>query len=858
MPPSAKVPPLLSKLWEKANFKPNDNQRNAILHVNGPLFLPAGPGSGKTRVLLWRAVNLIANHNIAPDEIFLSTFTEKAALQLRDGLRALLGSVTEHTGNQYDISRMYVGTVHSLCRKMLSDRRLSKDRQRTKPPVMLDELGQYLYIRKKARWTAMLGAAGLHSQGNEIINGCFNEKGVSIHKAIPNLISFYNRLSEEIIIPGKALKTVRNAELKLLLRLYDAYLQHLADDDNVAFTDLSLLQQKAVELLTKNGNSGKIFKHIIVDEYQDTNTVQEKLFFLLAKSHGNICVVGDDDQALYRFRGATVENFVEFPSRCKKYLSIKPKTIMLNMNYRSRKHIVDFYGDFIRQPYCDWRKKSGRGSYRVENKQINAHRIDDKPAVVASTAGSPADVAAEIAQLVSKILKMGKVEDANQIAFLFPSLKSEQVKRMQEALAHEGLKVYAPRAGSFLDIPESIDLFGLFFHIFGKPEHIHQKFNEWVAKVHEEAKNLILKDARLRKYIEIRKEEADQVVKDYKVLENAVARSNWTWDQPYDPDIMLSVLASVKGLSARALSSIKSPYFNKLARERLKIKKPYLLKYAVTRASSLDWNVLDVFYQLCGFKHFKEMFDSAEQRSPDADEGPICNLGLISQYLARFIDDNSSMISGSFLATEGFRRAFTNYLYVLHRRGESEYEDSEDPFPKGRIPFITVHQSKGLEFPVVVIANPRKRDSKPHPMETMVQPLLNRKGEPLDRMAKFDVMRMFYVALSRAKDLLVIAHYQGPGQHLHEPFKELLNKVPKIPAFKVAGMPVSTAEDKDLPQTYSYTGDYLFYRKCPRQYMIFKKYGFVPSRSQTMLFGNLVHQTLEDLHQRLISGRSKV
>jgi len=129
------------------------------------------------------------------------------------------------------------------------------------------------------------------------------------------------------------------------------------------------------------------------------------------------------------------------------------------------------------------------------------------------------------------------------------------------------------------------------------------------------------------------------------------------------------------------------------------------------------------------------------------------------------------MISGSFLATEGFQQVFTNYLYILYRRGESEYEDSEDPFPKGRIPFITVHQAKGLEFPVVVLANPRKSDKSPQPIETMVQPLLKRTGEPLERMAKFDVMRMFYVALSRAKDLLVIAHYQDRASIFTSPLK---------------------------------------------------------------------------------------
>ena len=84
---------LLSRLWKEADFKPNDSQRQAVLHTEGPLFLPAGPGSGKTRVLLWRANNLIANHQVAPQDIYLSTFTEKAALQLRDGLRAMLSTI---------------------------------------------------------------------------------------------------------------------------------------------------------------------------------------------------------------------------------------------------------------------------------------------------------------------------------------------------------------------------------------------------------------------------------------------------------------------------------------------------------------------------------------------------------------------------------------------------------------------------------------------------------------------------------------------------------------------------------------------------------------------------------------------
>ncbi|MGB3220415.1 MAG: UvrD-helicase domain-containing protein, partial [Anaerolineae bacterium] len=109
----------IERLWAEASFTPNPAQRDAILHVNGPLYLPAGPGSGKTRVLLWRTLNLIVFHGVSPNAIYLSTFTEKAARQLKEGLRGMLGLASNATGRPYDISQMYVGTVHSLCQRLI-------------------------------------------------------------------------------------------------------------------------------------------------------------------------------------------------------------------------------------------------------------------------------------------------------------------------------------------------------------------------------------------------------------------------------------------------------------------------------------------------------------------------------------------------------------------------------------------------------------------------------------------------------------------------------------------------------------------------------------------------------------------
>ncbi len=234
-------------------------------------------------------------------------------------------------------------------------------------------------------------------------------------------------------------------------------------------------------------------------------------------------------------------------------------------------------------------------------------------------------------------------------------------------------------------------------------------------------------------------------------------------------------------------------------------------------------------------------------------------MGLISQYLARFTDEYTHIITAQFLEDDRLQVTFfMGFLYSLFRLGETEYEDADDPFPKGRIPFLTVHQSKGLEFPVVILGNPRK-DPKLQRVEEIVKPILDRQGEPLERMAEFDVMRMFYVALSRAKNLLVIAHFKGSGQKLTFPFNEMLNDrtITRIPDFDLNSLPEANESNDDLPKNYSYTSDYLLYQRCPRQYMIFRKYGFVASRSQTMFFGSVVHKTIEDLHYLLKAKKEK-
>jgi DNA helicase-2/ATP-dependent DNA helicase PcrA len=822
-----------------------------------PLFLVAGPGSGKTRVLLWRTVNLIVFRGVAPERIFLGTFTEKAAKQLRDGLTSLLGVVTQQTGRTFDTSRMYVGTVHSLCNRMLTDRAFSPGRARSDAPVVLDALDQYFELAAAAFWRearATLGFVGEAEALRQAVNAHFEDSPTpSRHKAVSNLVSLFNRLSEENLQPSDLLKVV-GANEKPLFVLYELYRRRL-DGRRV---DLSLLQQAALKLLTLNERDAGVFDHVIVDEYQDTNAIQERIFLTLSRRTTNLCVVGDDDQALYRFRGATVENFVDFPDRCREHLATEARRIELSTNYRSRRGIVDFVGRFIEQ--TDWRRPNG-GYYRLHDKGIHAHSTDAGTAVVASTPGPPEDVASEIAGLVRRLVDTGRVADPNQIAFLFPSLKSVAVERLERALGAVGLRVYAPRAKRFLEADEPTALIGLVGLVLGRPPRNedfdrggYREFHNWLDACATEATQLVRFDRRLLRFVRDRQAELAVIRKDFATLTQVLEREHWDRESPYQPGTQKRALLSAPGLSPGGKRALAAAYLDRRAEERLRRGDPFPLRYVISRATSVDWGLLDLFYRLVGFDHFKAMFDLAEM---GADEGPICNLALTSQYLARYIDQFPSVITAGAFEGDRLQNGFYHaFLFALFRLGEGEFEDAEDPFPKGRIPFLTIHQSKGLEFPVVVLGNlyPVKRAVRA--VETLVRPLVSREGEPLDRMGDFDAMRMFYVALSRAKNLLVLPHVKGAGQQIDPGFRDLLRgNVDRIPSLELDTVPPAAEERTELARRYSYTGDYLAFLRCPRQYMLFHKYGFAGSRTQTMFFGSLVHQTIEDLHNHLIATR---
>ena len=319
----------------------NDAQREAIAHTEGPLLVIAGPGSGKTLVLVLRTLNLLLEGLTNPEGILLCTFTEKAAFELRDRL-SLLARRLRYDGN---LTSLHVGTIHGLANTFLL-------RYRHHTPLgnnyeVLDELTQLLFIFD--HFSEIIGA-----QDNARFLGRWKTRWT----AIEGVRNYFNKITEELIDPD-VLQASEDPFVRSIGISYKIYVEKLFETNRVDFAH----QQKFFLNLLESPEISKDIKskirYAMVDEYQDTNYVQEQMILRLAEEESNIAVVGDEDQALYRFRGGTVRNILEFPSHFKDC-----HIVTLSVNYRSHKDIIEGYDKFMRS--WDWTDSQGERKFRFD------------------------------------------------------------------------------------------------------------------------------------------------------------------------------------------------------------------------------------------------------------------------------------------------------------------------------------------------------------------------------------------------------------------------------------------------------------------------------------------------------------
>jgi DNA helicase II / ATP-dependent DNA helicase PcrA len=375
--------------------KLNKEQLSAVKHEKGPLLVVAGAGTGKTTVLINRLAYLIMEKGVKTDEIVLTTFTEKSAHEMIERADKIL---------PYGYVDLWIHTFHGLAERILRQNSLEIG---VNPEFkLLDSTSQWVFLKKNIE---ELNLKYYHSSGNP-------------NKFIAELLSHFSRLKDENISSQEYQQVVTKIEkdfqknsageisnmeeameierLKELAGAYATYNNLLIQNNFLDFGDLI---NYTIKLFKERPNILKIyknkFKYLMVDEFQDTNLAQYELIKILAGTENNLMVVGDDDQSIYKFRGASISNIMQFKDDYP-----QTKEIILSNNYRSRQEILDTAYNFI--------KNNNPNRLEVKlgiNKKLKSGLkfSDDKPAVSAFNFLAQSD---ELSFVSSKIMEIYESE----------------------------------------------------------------------------------------------------------------------------------------------------------------------------------------------------------------------------------------------------------------------------------------------------------------------------------------------------------------------------------------------------------------------------------------------------------------
>lgn len=314
----------------------NDKQREAAMYTEGALLILAGAGSGKTSTMTRRIAYLVDEKGVSPYNILAVTFTNKAAREMEERVEEILGSN----------SRMWIMTFHAACLRMLrmDGYRLGY----TNSFAVYDPVDQ-----------------------KSIVKNLLKEYEIDEKKFTPNsILSNISKAKEQEIGPREFEENAGDFRDETVAKVYRGYERILSRNNAMDFDDLIL---NTVRLLKENPDVlekyQERFRYIMVDEYQDTNQLQYKLISLLAKKYGNICVVGDDDQCIYQWRGADIRNILNFEKEFP-----KAKVVKLEQNYRSTANILEAAHSVISNNKQRKRKKLWTDASQGE--KIQYHRLE--------------------------------------------------------------------------------------------------------------------------------------------------------------------------------------------------------------------------------------------------------------------------------------------------------------------------------------------------------------------------------------------------------------------------------------------------------------------------------------------------
>jgi len=716
---------LIQIIEKNLGFSIDNEKKEVIKAPPGPHQVVAGPGSGKTELLTILALKSIFVDGCNPKSVIITTFTEKGAKNLRDRIIRYADLIFQDSPDlkkTIDMSGLRIGTLHSLCTKIMQEYKYEGYENYR----LMDEVEHYLFVYDhsllpkdsstkqtyKAIWENLPFVfdhfGNPYTRPSFLDNGRYPSKAARTNAAI----TLFNRLTEDVI----QITLMKNAGDYWTL-LAETYEQYLLEMERHKRCDFSTLQKKFLDFL--NSPRAKNFVHgddtamhpgvyfVFVDEYQDTNPVQEKIYFKLAEKTKNLTIVGDDDQALYRFRGGTVDCIVTFDKACERFWKVKlPKTHrhFLMSNYRSHENIVKYYNTYIRSFSVMQKPRA-----RVENKPdviaVAAEKFSHEyPSVCMIGGQGPEEVAKTFARTVKDILDNGVVKKPSQCVLLMYSVRDSPTLAgpFTEALVEAGITVYNPRAKTFLDQTEVQGLLGGFIRII---------------------------DPDLQGLSEI-----------------------------YDPHVRREVPIWVST-------------FDEIAQEQTDlatyVKKSHAKIQGMPQGAALEATALDIFWRLLSYEPFHSWMEDPTDRSyrmgmltkliDSYCSVPIWNKpGTNRGYLSMSSrDEHQGRISQFWL-----NNFYYSIIGLLAKDGMDDPEHDEVIVPEDQFPVMTIHQSKGLEFDFVFVyrLNKRFRDSAAVLLEDALSPF--RETTPVvqftpDERNEQDLIRLYYVAYSRAKFALV-------------------------------------------------------------------------------------------------------
>jgi len=731
---------LLRIIEDHLGFTIDEEKLDVINHGPGPIQVVAGPGSGKTELITILATKKIFVDKCNPRSIIITTFTEKGAKNLRDRILRYAGYIFAEypeLEKMIDLSSLRIGTLHSLCANIMQEYRYEGYENYR----LLDEIEQYLFIYEHADIARDTKTKQIYRDlwanlpylfdhfGKPYLNSSFLDRNYPTKASRTKAgIQIFNRLTEDLVDIGKL--RAAGGHWSLLADAYTNYHQELERHHRC---DFATLQKKFFEFLVSA--QGKTFAEgdgtemhpgvafVMVDEYQDTNPMQEKIYFTLTAKTRNLCVVGDDDQALYRFRGGTVECLVTFDRACERYwgfrLNKKDKKFLIS-NYRSHGNIVDYYNRYIRSFAV-----MGQPCARVEGKPdvIAKKRFSEKyPSICTIYRNEVEDVAASFALLIKGMLENHLIEKPSQCVLLMFSTRetAQWAGAFAENLRNIGIQPYNPRAKTYLEQEEVKGALGAFIRVID-PE-LKAFSNIYGSNIKKQVPKWV--------------EAFDRLAEQYSELDNYVKRSvraiRQTPPKGKVPATALEILWRI--FSYEPFAS----WMNKSGEQSYRL-----------------GQLTKIFESYCSVPLPSKPGTNRDSLFMSAREG--CRGEISQKWLETFYYSIISLISSD---------------------GLGDPEHNEEIIPPDQFPIMTIHQSKGLEFDFVFVYR-LNRDPRVDTAVLLEDALLPFRESPPGMLfspetrAEQDLIRLYYVAYSRAKYALIhLVPKKHIGSHMGFPYRD--------------------------------------------------------------------------------------